>query len=316
MRGLELATCDRALPPAGEAPEWVHLLPPGKMQGRDGRAYELADPPGLILAFQSGGIDLPVDFEHQNDKPEARLSGPVPAAGWIKELRADETGLWGRVEWTATAREMIGRKEYRFLSPSFLHNKAGQIMRLKGAGLVHNPNLYLTALASQEDPMKPTPPKTTESASLADFIAALAALIGLPPETPPQDLLAALKAKFEGEPDPAKYMPVAAVQSMLAGRMDERLALSEERAEAKVDRAFKDGFLVTAMKPWALALCRSNEVAFDDYIAKSGPIFAHLLKPSQTTGTPPRAAASDAAASDLERAICEQLGLKPGTLIE
>ena len=220
------------------------------------------------------------------------------------------------MEWTATAREMIGRKEYRFLSPSFLHNKAGQIMRLKGAGLVHNPNLYLTALASQEDPMKPTKTETTESASMADFIAALAAMIGLPSETPPKDLLAALKAKFEGEPDPAKYMPVAAVQSMLAGRMDERLALSEERAEEKVNRAFKDGFLVAAMKPWALSLCRSDETAFDDYLAKSGPVFAHLLKPSHANATPPRATASDAAATDLERAICEQLGLKPGSLIE
>ena len=55
MQGLTLARCDRALPPAGDVPEWVHLLPPGKMAGRDGRAYELADPSGLILALQSGG---------------------------------------------------------------------------------------------------------------------------------------------------------------------------------------------------------------------------------------------------------------------
>lgn len=55
------------------------------------------------------------------------------------------------VEWTATAAEMIGRKEYRTISPSFLfHPKTRQIVQLKGAGLVHNPNLYLTALASQE----------------------------------------------------------------------------------------------------------------------------------------------------------------------
>ncbi len=95
MRGLTLAICDRALHPAGEAPEWVHLLPPGKMQGRDGRAYELADPPGLILAFQSGGIDLPVDFEHrqrQGRSPTSRAG--AWRAGWIKELRADASGLW------------------------------------------------------------------------------------------------------------------------------------------------------------------------------------------------------------------------------
>ncbi|MBK8441141.1 MAG: hypothetical protein IPL38_17135 [Rhodobacter sp.] len=59
----------------------------------------------------------------------------------------------------------------------------------------------------------------------------------------PGKLLNALEATTEGEPDPARYMPVAAVQSMLAGRMEERLALSEERAEEKASRAFKDGFL-------------------------------------------------------------------------
>ena len=119
-----------------------------------------------MLAFQSGGIDLPVDYEHQNDVPEARLHGPVPAAGWIKELKADAAGLWGRVEWTATAAEMIGRKEYRFLSPTFLyHPKTRQIVKLKGAGLVHNPNLHLTALASQDTAMQPN--TTTPTAPTA-----------------------------------------------------------------------------------------------------------------------------------------------------
>lgn len=118
MQGLATAILDRALPagPSDKgAPEWVHLLPTGFMKGRDGRSYDLADPGGLILAFQANGIDLPVDFEHQNDKPEARLKGPVPAAGWIKELQIREGGIWGRVEWTASAAEMIGAREYRYL---------------------------------------------------------------------------------------------------------------------------------------------------------------------------------------------------------
>lgn len=103
MSGLATATLDRALPQdaaAKGAPEWVHLLPSGVMQGRDGRTYDLADPGGLILAFEANGIDLPVDYEHQNDKPEARLEGLVPAAGWIKALQSRADGIWGRVEWT------------------------------------------------------------------------------------------------------------------------------------------------------------------------------------------------------------------------
>jgi phage I-like protein len=101
MQGLATGALDRALnadTAAKGAPEWVHLLPNGFMQGRDGRSFDLADPGGLILAFQANAIDLPVDYEHQADTPEARLKGPVPAAGWIKELQARADGLWGRVE--------------------------------------------------------------------------------------------------------------------------------------------------------------------------------------------------------------------------
>ena len=62
--------------------------------------------------------------------------------------------VWGRVEWTATAGAMIARKEYRYVSPSFMP-AAGQIVRLNGAGLVHKPALRLKALAHEEPPIDP-----------------------------------------------------------------------------------------------------------------------------------------------------------------
>ena len=262
MTGLVLATCDRALGPSGTAPEWVHLLPDGKMTGRDGRSFDLADAAGLVLAFQSNGIDLPIDDEHQNDKPEARLSGPVPAVGWIKELKADDSGLWCRVEWTATAREMIGRKEYRSRSPSFLFTpKTRHILRLKGAGLVHNPNLHLTALASQETDMPPQAanPKPPETA-LADLAAQLAKLLGLPADATPEELIAKLAAKLTTEPYPAKFMPVAAVQEMLASRRAEHTEAAEgpgtqNGAQEKVRAVVDAGYITRGMRGWALALC-------------------------------------------------------------
>lgn len=67
MTALALATCDLALPP-GSAPAWVRIFPgaplpqTGMVKGRDGRAWELVDPSALVLAFQSGGIDLPIDY--------------------------------------------------------------------------------------------------------------------------------------------------------------------------------------------------------------------------------------------------------------
>ena len=61
MNALQSAICDRAVDVGGAAPEWVHLLPDGKMTGRDGREFDLVDPAALVLAFQSRGVDLPID---------------------------------------------------------------------------------------------------------------------------------------------------------------------------------------------------------------------------------------------------------------
>lgn len=163
----------------GGAPEWVHLLPLGEVAARDGRRWLLDNPDAVVAAFEVGGIDLPIDYMHQNDKPPAQ-GGPVPAAGWIKELAARQDGIWGRVEWTARAAEMIGAKEYRFLSPVILFDpKSSAVLSLKGAALVHSPALSLTALASEQaddpDPRQYVPMETVR-ALLAERNAATAEL--------------------------------------------------------------------------------------------------------------------------------------------
>ncbi|WP_340214117.1 phage protease, partial [Dinoroseobacter shibae] len=40
----------------------------------------------MVALFHQGGIDLPIDHEHQGDDPARQKNGPVPAAGWIKGL--------------------------------------------------------------------------------------------------------------------------------------------------------------------------------------------------------------------------------------
>ncbi|MDR0810033.1 MAG: phage protease [Gemmobacter sp.] len=318
MTGLSLATCDRALAPDGMAPEWVHLFPAGKMTGRDGRAFDLADPAALMLDFQVRGLDLPVDYEHRNDRPTA--NGPVPAAGWIKELKVDEAGLWGRVEWTETAREMIGKREYRYLSPSFLfHQNTRQIVRLNGAGLVHNPNLHLTALASEETGMNSATPVKTDPSGTAT-LSRLTEALGLPPGSDIAAILTALlgalqteKATAAQEPDPARFVPIGAVQDLLADRNTRIATMREEEATRKVERAFREGYITPAMREWAMALCTQDPDSFDTFLAKSPAPFAHLTQPLRLPDLPPRLPAM---MTGEEAAICGQLGLKPGSLID
>lgn len=323
MTAPVLGLCDRVIAP-GTVPEWIDLFPEGPTTGRDGRKFVLADPDAVIAAFQSGGIDLPVDYEHQNDRPEAKLSGPVPAAGWIKELRRDAGHLWGRVEWTATAAEMIRNREYRYVSPSFLyHPKTLDVVRLKGAGLVHNPNLHLTALASEAPPM-PDPAAPPANDATPDVLTRVAEALGLPPDSPAEAVLRTFMAALLGksapaaataqqQPDPARYVPIEALCELKAERDTWMQAHRQAEADEKVTRALREGHITPAMKGWATALCMQDPDSFDSFLAKSPAIYASLTRPLNLTlsqGEPgARGAASDAAA-----AVCAQLGLKPDAL--
>lgn len=299
MTRFDTAICDHA-PKIEDAPEWVHLLPAGQIIARDGRSFVLSDPDAVIAAFEAGGIDLPIDYQHQNDRKEALLSGPVPAAGWIKELANRAGALWGRVEWTAKARDMIRDREYRFLSPSILFNRqTGEIARLKGAGLVHNPALYLTALASEEDPM-PTEPA---------LIARITALLGLPEDAGADALIAALEERLDqsAKPDPRKYAPVEVLEDLMRDRRNNAATLSEERATQKVSKALADGYLTPGMKGWAMDLCRTDEEAFDTFLSMSPPAYAHLHKPLLPNHPPETFARLEEDAD--AAAICSQLGI-------
>jgi phage I-like protein len=299
------AICDRELP-GGGVPEWVHLLPAGRFTARDGRRFELSEPEAVIAEFEQTGIDLPVDYGHQSESAADTRSGPAPAAGWIKELKAKADGLWGRVEWTARARAPIGRREYRFLGPVFLHERRnGRVIRLKGAGLVHTPALHLTALARQEDDMDED-----------DFMDRLAEALGLAHGTDPEALLAeVVRLKTEGDdPDPRRVVPVSAGQELLKDRAETRPAMSESRAAEKVESAIRRGIITPGMRDWAKALCLRDEGSFDAFVASTPAPFAHLTEQAVPAGPPPRE--GGAVQSDAEAAICAQLGLKPGALSE
>ncbi|NIZ13841.1 phage protease [Phaeobacter sp. HF9A] len=304
------ATCELS----GKAPDWVHLFPSGQMIGRDGRQFALSDPQLVIQAFNQSGVDLPIDYEHQNDrKPEGHV-GPVPAAGWIKELKADSVGLWGRVEWTAQARELISTKAYRYLSPSFFFEpRSKAITSLKGAGLVHNPNLQLQALASQEHAMPEN----------QDFMQQLLQALNLPTEADPQavlDAVIALKGDVRLETaaqshDPTRFVPIEAVQELMKDRNQQLSTQAESRIAGKVSDAVENGIILPRMKEWATALCRTDEAAFDTFVSSSMPgAYSHLNKPNPLPSYPGNGVGQAASSSSEAAAICAQLALRPDAL--
>ena len=71
----------------------------------------------MISNFQNKvrGIDIAVDYSHENDKK---------AAGWVTDLyiTPDQTQLRAKIKWTIDAQEKISKKLFRYISAEFVFN--------------------------------------------------------------------------------------------------------------------------------------------------------------------------------------------------
>lgn len=132
-------------------PNWIELIPAGAdIVGQDGRRWRNSAPAGIVTAFQRRHHQTPmvIDYEHASEH-RAPQGLDAPAAGWIDRLEVRQGGsIWGHVQhWTEKAAQRIRAREYRFLSPVFLFDKAtSSIREIISAALTNQPNLPLTAL--------------------------------------------------------------------------------------------------------------------------------------------------------------------------
>jgi phage I-like protein len=276
--GLARHAISLPLPPADadEAsftpPEWVHLIPAGTFSGRDGRGPYTLDAQAVLAAYAANGADLPIDYDHQSLTADEK-AGPVPAAGWIKELQAREDGIWARVEWTPRAAELLAHKEYRYLSPVFRYRTGdGRVVALSGAGLTHNPNLYLRAAASRKESHAMTIPEK------------LAALLGVPADCTEDEAVAACQrlidrieaaeAAHARQPDPAQYVPIALHKQVADQLAALQADLARREAEAAVEAAMSARKVSPGMKEWALAYASRDLEGFRAFVAAAPEIVA------------------------------------------
>jgi len=263
-------------------PEWVHLIPAGTFSGRDGRGPYTLDAQAVLAAFAANGADLPIDYDHQSLTAEEK-SGPVPAAGWIKELQAREDGIWARVEWTPRAAELLANKEYRYLSPVFRYQaKTGRVVALTGAGLTHNPNLYLQATASRK-----------ESHAVDELLERLIYMLNLPVTATPEEVAAELQklidrlktaeaaaaqaaeelaAAQSREPNPAEFVPVALHKQVADQLAALQAELARREAEAAMEAAMSARKVSPGMREWALAYASRDLEGFKAFVAAAPEI--------------------------------------------
>jgi phage I-like protein len=249
-----------ALPLGAEPPEWVHLLPAGGIQTRNGLGpYTVTDAADVIRTSLANERGMPIDENHATDLA-APKGGPAPARGWITELEARADGIWGKVEWTETGRALLSDRAYRGISPVINHDRQGRITAILRASLTNTPNLRgLTPVLNQETPMDLA--KLAEKLGLAadaNEDAILGAIGKLQaPQTALHSEITALGTAFGVSGDPtailtgvkakaaAQPAEITALQSEIAGLTTKLNTLTEagkkEKAETFVDGAIKAG---------------------------------------------------------------------------
>lgn len=329
---LLLATCTSTLPIG--VPTVIKLMPLGDIAASDGRKWKLTDAEAVVAA-SAAEIDLVIDYDHQTDFTQ-KNGQPAPAAGWITKLDARADGIYGQVEWTEKAKAHLEGKEFRYLSPTFYHDKAGNVRRIVRAALTNNPAIHeLPALAKAQD-------KGTQTMDEEQYLALCQAL-GLPEGTAVDKVLAAAKAlkageaaagatsetvkavcsaldlgedakaeditsaiaglKDEGEVDKTKFVALAAYND-LAGKFD---ALSKQvtgdKAAAAVEKAMAAGKVAPAQKDWAVAFANKDLQGFEDFL-KTQPV---IVSPDSALKgeAPAKASALDAE----QKALCSSMGI-------
>lgn len=152
------------------------------------------------------------------------------------------------------------------------------------------------------------------SATVDDILAAIAKMampaaamstaasaLGLAADATAEQIATAAASVASGQPDPAKFAPVAALEAANA-----RLAtLEAERRERIVTAATQAGKLTPAERDWALAYVAKDEAGFNAMVAARPAIVA----PGETVADPLATAASQHGLTADELQVATRMGL-------
>jgi phage I-like protein len=281
---------------SGAALKRIRLLKMGKTTLRGGRGdvvvRDLAHARAIIAATRAaaGAQDLPIDYDHQTVfGAKDGVGGTAPAAGWIKDLEADEEGVWATVEWTARGEANVtpsadGKPaEYRYLSPVFGRDpKTLMVTKLYNAAITNSPDFDdLTRLAAslnlnkQETRMELSAlavslglPATATQAEVDTALArqreqvtAASTALGLAADATPEQIIAAataLKGAGGGKKTAGEGELVISA-SMLTDMQSEISKGREERIAAAIDTAVAVGKITPALRDNYLNLMRKDE---------------------------------------------------------
>lgn len=304
----------------GQAPEWVQLLPAGDplVSPRDGRQWRNPDPAAVLAAtVERGLLPLPIDTDHAGEMGPGHAA---PAAGWIEELSLRGGAIWGRVAWTEKGAAAVQAREYRYLSPAFVHTRDDRrVLHLSSAALVNRPAFPQLAVAAADNPHEHEEHMTEEERK------ALCAALKLPDTATPAEIVAAaekLRAEHAtalaaaGTPPLDKFVPRAdydaAVEKATAAeaKLTERVQAEQAREiDAEISKAVEGKKITPATADYYRAMCKQEGglEQFREFL-KAAP----ELAPNQVIqGDPAKSGGDGSGLTEGQLALCRQLGVTP-----
>ena len=281
----------------GQCPEEVKILPVGTVNSEKGDfIVDQESYKEMKAEMQRRGIDIVIDYEHQTLKDVQ-----APAGGWVKDLIYTPEAIVAKVEWTPKAKEYLKNKEYRYLSPVVLTRKSdSKAVVLHSLALTNTPAINgMFAIVNSVD----FDTYNTLTGGKEMDLQRIKELLGLPAETPEEDVMNALVKvleKVKDAPDPkteedkevvansvilgllelpadsktedvtTKIMALKAGASQRYQEMKETLErLKQKEADDAVMMALKAGKITAAQKDWAKEYALKDRKGFDSFVEKA-----------------------------------------------
>lgn len=351
---VAIAACSFQLPKLEDGSAWIQITPAGEFLPIDGRPMDVpawridaASAAAVIERAKARRTPPVVDYEHQTLQKE-KNGQPAPAAGRLLDFEWREgSGLWGRVEYTARAAQMIADGEYLYFSPVFSYAPDGTVLSILMGAITNDPAIDgLEPLARraaatfglynpEEEPSVDELLKAIiaalslkEGATEAEAIAALTALkpaldaqaanlaklretLGLASDANVEQIATAtaqLKTAGNSNPDPAKWVPVAAV-----GQLQEQVAALTSRLnggelDSLINTAIQEGRLIPSMETWAREYGAKDMAGLKSYLGQAKPIAALTRQQTNDRDNVP---ASVEQLDEAALAVCSAMHIKP-----
>ena len=141
----------------------IKICPHGFVVGLDARKFAV-DGAGVVAATKAAGLKIPLLVEHGFNSNYGEK-----AAGWIEPqtLEIREDGIYATLEKNALGEELIGGKNYLYLSPGLTREFVEDIRVVKEiveVSLVNSPNFVMPEVNNQEETVQEKTENAQENA--------------------------------------------------------------------------------------------------------------------------------------------------------